>query len=425
VELTNIPFADASGIANSAPATPPPRTQPAGLSDPNGPLFSEISKAFRTEQAAIKVWDAQTASQAGATYRLFVEVAGDMPLLAYTRADADLFRKQIQLLPAAYSKAPQYRGLTVAQILKRAEAEAATKPVEILSQRTVKRHFSALSALWVSAIAAGTVKENIFSGFRFASSKLAREQRPMWTSDELKTLFFSPLWLGCKSDVRRTEPGLLIQRDEHYWIPLIALLSGMRQEEICQLHVEDVREAEGVVYFDVNDRPPRKLKNATAVRLVPIHKDLISLGFLDHVEACRRVGEPRLFPNLQRGGADARLGHAFSKWFTRYRQERGLYRRGLDFHALRHTATTLMHQAGIEAAVIDHATGHTTPGETARYTKGSRLHQLQTAINSVDPGFVVSDLVPGLEGVKVTTGPGRNPYHSTSANRRSKLTSRS
>jgi integrase len=197
-----------------------------------------------------------------------------------------------------------------------AKAEAATKPLELISQKTVKRHFS---ALWASALAAGTVKENIFSGFRFVSTKLAREQHPMWTPDEIKTLFFSPVWLGSKSDVRRTEPGTLILRDEHYCIPLIALFSGMRQEEICQLHGEDVREAEGIVFFDINSRPPRKPKNATAARLVPVHKDLVALGLLDCVEACRKARELRLFPNLRRGGADARLGHAFSKWFKRYR----------------------------------------------------------------------------------------------------------
>ena len=65
----------------------------------------------------------------------------------------------------------------------------------------------------------------------------------MWIPDELRTLFFRPVWLGCKSDVRRTEPGSLILRDEPSWIPLIARFSGMRQEEICQLHVEDVGRA--------------------------------------------------------------------------------------------------------------------------------------------------------------------------------------
>jgi hypothetical protein len=62
VELTNIPFADAVALQFRSSYTAAPHPT-AGLSDPNGPLFSEISKAFRTEQAAIKVWDAQTASQ--------------------------------------------------------------------------------------------------------------------------------------------------------------------------------------------------------------------------------------------------------------------------------------------------------------------------------------------------------------------------
>jgi integrase len=62
---------------------------------------------------------------------------------------------------------------------------------------------------------------------------------------------------------------------------------------------------------------------------------------------------------------------------------RGYLRPGLDFHSFRHTATTLMHQAGIEHAVLDHLTGHVTPGETSRYTKGSILPQLARAIESI------------------------------------------
>jgi hypothetical protein len=51
-----------------------------------------------------------------------------------------------------------------------------------------------------------------------------------------------------------------------------------------------------------------------------------------------------------------------------------------------------MHQAGVETAVIDHVTGHTTPGETARYTKGSRLSQLQkpsTALTSDSTSLIL------------------------------------
>jgi integrase len=97
-----------------------------------------------------------------------------------------------------------------------------------------------------------------------------------------------------------------------------------------------------------------------------------------------------VFPNLKPGGADGRLGHNYTKWFTRYRRDVGLYEPGKDFHALRHSATTFLHQGGAEDSVIDRLTGHTTPGETARYTKGSSIVQLQAAIDAIDLGLTAA-----------------------------------
>ncbi|MGH1570914.1 tyrosine-type recombinase/integrase [Methylobacterium sp. P31] len=108
------------------------------------------------------------------------------------------------------------------------------------------------------------------------------------------------------------------------------------------------------------------LKSATAARCVPVHDELVRLGLLDRVTQLRGRGEIRLFPQPKPGGADGRLGHAFTNWFTRYRREVGLDRGKLVFHSFRHTATTLMHEADVQTAIIDRVTGHTTPGETAR-----------------------------------------------------------
>ncbi|WP_348626214.1 site-specific integrase [Mesorhizobium sp. L2C067A000] len=397
---------------SGAPLTQPPSCQsdalPAQPPRPlanGGPNFSEIAEAFRSDQVATKIWDQQTAGQARATYRLFAEVCGDKPLQNYTRGDADEFRKKIQRLPWDYSKAPAYRNRSVDEILKVAESQAKTRDVQPITQRTVKRHFSALSGLWGSALSAGTVSQNIFSGFRFGSSKKASEQRDAWTGPELEVLFSSPLYAGCKSELRRTEPGSLVLKDERYWLPFIAIFSGMRQEEIAQLHIEDVKEADGITFFDINDKPPRMLKNANAARQVPLHATLIRLGFLEYLDQCRKSRQVRLFPNLKPGGADNRLGHSFSKWFTRYRRDIGVYRKGLDFHSFRHSASTSMHQGGIERAVLDHVTGHSTPGETSRYVKASALAQLQSAINSIDIGFDIVALLQAKPGMKAFVRP--------------------
>jgi len=394
----------AASIPTSAPAAPiatpmafdgtsipfveePPHPPVAPVHAKVVPPFEAVAEEFRLGRLATKTWDRQTAAQAKATYRLFAEICGNKALADYRRADAEQFRKKLSRLPWDYAKAARYRDKTVDEILAVAAAQAHTREVQLLAQRTVKRHFSTLSVLWESSHSAGEVTENIFDRFRFGSTKRASELRDMWAEPELKRLFSSPVYTGCKSELRRSEPGGLVLKDERYWLPLIALFSGMRQEEIAQLHVEDVKNVEEIVFFDVNDRPPRMLKNASAARSVPLHATLIRSGFLEYVEVCRKARQLRLFPNLKPGGADSRFGHAFSKWFTRYRRDIGVYRKGLDFHSFRHTASTLMHQAGVERAVIDHVTGHSTPGETSRYVKASALKQLKAAIDTIDVGF--------------------------------------
>ena len=37
------------------------------------------------------------------------------------------------------------------------------------------------------------------------------------------------------------------------WVPLIALFSGMRSNEICQMRASDVRRKDGIWVFNVTD----------------------------------------------------------------------------------------------------------------------------------------------------------------------------
>jgi integrase len=360
-----------------------------------GPLMSDAAKLFRERQVATRSWDLQTSAQAGGTYRLFIDVCGDKPIDSYARQDAGRFREQIERLPKDYGRSAASKPLSLMEIIAMHAGVRAAARSPVISQKTVKRHFSALSALWAQAVPKGEAAENIFKGFSFAGGKSAVDQRQMWDRAALAELFGTPVWSGCKSAARRTTPGTLVLRDARFWLPLVGVFSGMREEEICQLQIEDIREEIGIWFMDINSRAPRKLKNSAAVRKVPIHSELVRVGFLAYVDAQRSKGMSRVFPDLKPGGADGRLGHGFAKWFSRYRQEVGIFRPGLDFHSFRHTATTLMHQAGIEHAVLDHVTGHVTPGETSRYTKGSILPQLARAIESIRIDFDFSALYVG------------------------------
>lgn len=357
------------------------------------PLFSKIYPSYIEGQLRRGEWRQQTGNQADATYRLFIQICGDKPISQYTRADAGQFREKAERLPSDYGKAASYKNFTAGEIIRTYEKLPDERKSPLLTQKTIKRHFSALSAMWAEAVATGKATENIFSGFKFAAVKRAVDERDQWSDAELKALFVSPVWSGCLSAGRRSQPGQQIIRDDKFWIPLITLFSGLRLEEICQLRTDDIREENGISFFDINDRPPRQLKNKNAVRKVPIHCELIRMGFMTYVKTLGKGPQP-VFPALKPGGADDKLGHGFTKWFTRYRQDIGVYRKNLDFHSLRHTATTLMHQANVPTLVIDHLTGHSTPGETARYTKGSSLQQLAAAIEAIKPEIDLLHLRP-------------------------------
>jgi len=367
---------------------PAPLPGPSEALNPSaGTLFSVRGEEFRKARNRRGVWDAQTTLQARKTYQVFAELCGDRPIGGYVREDAVRFKNLLCDLPANYAKAAKYKGMAATEI-----ADAAGQGEERLSPRTIQRHLSAMSALWNDAVEQAETPSNIFKGFRLPSSKRPQEQRAMWSSDKLAKLFASPIWSGSQSADRRTKPGNAMIRDHRFWLPLIAVFSGMRQEEICQLHVEDLRQEGAVWVFDINDRPPRQLKNRNAVRLVPVHQVLIKIGLLGYAEDCRAAEHERLFPQLSAGGADDRLGHNFSKNFTYYRRQIGPYQPGLDFHSFRHSATTFMSHAGIAAPIIDQLTGHATPGETARYTKGFRIEQLKAAIDAIDPQVDLSRL---------------------------------
>jgi integrase len=292
------------------------------------------------------------------------------------------------MLPANYGKAAEFRHLPAAEVV----AATTGRDVDRLTPRTVQRHLAALSSLWERAVEAGELKENLFSNLKLPKAKKAQEQRGMWTPDKLGLLFDTPIWRGCQSQARRSKAGHCVFRDEKFWLPLIALFSGMRQEEICQLHVDDVRQESGVWVFDINNRPPRQVKNRNAVRLVPIHCQLAEMGFLEYVAEQRSASRTSLFHQLNPGGADQRFGHNFTKWFTRYRRDVGLYEKGVDFHSFRHSATTFMQWAEVPVSIIDALTGHATSGETARYTKNFQISQLRQAVDAIDSRIDLSHL---------------------------------
>jgi integrase len=96
------------------------------------------------------------------------------------------------------------------------------------------------------------------------------------------------------------------------WLPLVALYTGARVNEICQLNPQtDIHEEHGIPFFDFTtetegDRRIRKsIKNAISHRKVAIHSALLKAGFFDYVKAIKATGAKLLFPQWKPGRGKA------------------------------------------------------------------------------------------------------------------------
>jgi integrase len=355
---------------------------PIGATKATSPAVSSLIDAFGNWGLQSGGWRPGAENQAKASLRLFIEICGDRPIDSFTRADGDKFRTKIRQLPAIYRKSAQDKLKPIHEIIAEAEAKGAPK----ITETTVKRHFWGLSRFFAFLLETGRLPrdaENLGRGFSFNTKGPARDKRDMWEKQELTALFASPVWTGCHGYFR-SQAGDQIIRDSLFWLPLLGLYHGNRLEEFAQLRRADVAEIECVWFLDITDEDGRQLKNAQSRRKVPLHSELIRLGFLDYVAKTTAKAEDQVFPDLKPGGKDRKLGYYFSKKFSAYRKSIGVHRSGLDYHSFRHGVTTKLYRAKVTEGWIDLLTGHESGGESRRrYLKDIPLPQLKEAIDLV------------------------------------------
>jgi hypothetical protein len=132
---------------------------------------------------------------------------------------------------------------------------------------------------------------NIGVALFFLSRKLNILKRPplsyAFSSEDLKKLFHSREFLEDKH-----------RHSYCFWLPIIALFTGMRLNEICQLHLNDFRSEDGIYVIDViGDEKEKNLKNKTSRRLVPLHNFLVLYSnpkrklFIKKIKSLKKEGK--------------------------------------------------------------------------------------------------------------------------------------
>ncbi|NMF98819.1 tyrosine-type recombinase/integrase [Aromatoleum toluolicum] len=232
------------------------------------------------------------------------------------------------------------------------------------ARATVSKKVGFISTLLQVGFDAGVLPQNVARGLKIPRAKVPTLVRRVFTTDELKRIFGSEVY------TRQYRP-IAGGGEACAWLPMIALVTGARLEEIAQLRTDDIRidAAHGPLMRITDEDPDQHLKTDGSRRMVPLHADAVRAGFLDYVDAVRDARQKWLFPDLERDH-DGRRGGNFGKWFGRYlRSRRGL---GISdprvvFHCFRHTFKTLCRAALIPEDVHDALTGHVSSSVSRKY----------------------------------------------------------
>lgn len=337
-----------------------------------------------------------TIAQARRDVGSFVDYVGST--CPVDRIDKKAVREWKALLmkfPVKATESSAFAGMKIAQIVR--HNEKVGKPV--ITVRTVNRYLAGFSAFCSWLVNHGYLDHNPADGM-FLKKPKDKTTIP-FTTDQMNTLFKSPLFTGCRSaDEWRNvaKPGNMCIRDHRYWVPLIMLFSGARPAEIAQLDVADVRQEHGhwIMHITEEGEGDKSVKTAGSVRVVPVHPDLIRLGFITYRDGMEAAGHARLFPEAKRnarGQMIADFSREFGRYLTRIDMKDG---RGLSLYSFRHGAADALRRAGYLndqfGFILGHSTGSKITGGYGVLPQGM-LQQRVELVNSIAyPGLKIDHL---------------------------------
>ena len=194
---------------------------------------------------------------------------------------------------------------------------------------------------------------NPFNGLNVTENHQSqRFIRRIFSENELKRI-------NCYVIQRSNEAATF--RNAAYWVPKIALYSGMRLNEVAGLTLSECKYSDGIDYFELN---LKRVKNRSSARRVPFHSHLIDLGLISFINNMRQKGYKQLFPELRVGKNG--LGTSISKWFNvSLLSHIGIDKRAelesgtrIDFHCLRTTFIDYLNQTGCQLHHLKALVGH-------------------------------------------------------------------
>jgi integrase len=319
-------------------------------------------------------WSPSTQSSYKPIWRLLEDVLGrDKALAEIDRAAGRKLFDLVQRLPKNLGKKKELQGLTIPEAIEKAQQLS----LETIAPKTINgTYMGCLSTIFKWGVKEQWMEFNPVRELNVRDNVAPADKRDPFTPEQLKALFALPPW---KTKDFATNPL-------HYWGPLLALFLGMRRGEIAQLAVSDLMVSEGILVIHVrDDGGGKRVKTSAGRRILPIHDELLRLGFAEYVSAREKSGEERLFEG-EAPNSRGQWGNNLTRWFTGLLKTNGIEGRKLGLHSFRHNFEDRLRAAELHGTDIGRELAGRSKGKDAAssYGSGYSIYQLKKAVDKID-----------------------------------------
>ncbi|MCG9118872.1 hypothetical protein LH456_09710 [Laribacter hongkongensis] len=288
----------------------------------------------------------------------FLEFIGDMPVQNIKQMHVNDFLRTVQKLPPNWASLRSKSGKSIRALAEQKwEKCIALKTYDDGYRASLRAFIKRAEQDWQDFGFPTTLKTNIpYTGSRTKSEFKQRALR----LNEIKMI------LEGKEVVEAKQRSSMVHK---FWLPVIALYTGARIREICQINPQSDWGAHGSEWWlritaeegAYADEKVRKTVKTAKPRVIPMHRELIRLGLPEYLAEIKRSGARRIFP--QWGTSQKNPGAAPGKWFSSYLKQIGLHGVANEIgnairgaHAFRHTLLTHGRMNGTNLRCIS---GHT------------------------------------------------------------------
>ena len=348
------------------PANAPSREQKLTPSPNISTLWADYTSEHRSSWADGTIAEHQTA------FAAFKEIVGDIAISDFTIEVARQYKKEYIDYPVRRTLGKN-KDKSLEELRQQTDARVA--------EATVATRMGMINAFLNWAADHKYLHQNHLSNIVVQRDKRTRKKLP-FNPQDLKLIFSQPQFTSGH-----------VKNAWEFWLPIIAIYTGARINEICQLRGSDIQTHNGITYFNIHD-DGNTLKTRNSIRKIPIHHHLKKLGIL---ELAQRVGGGFLFEITQ---YNKKRGHYPSKRFSTFKTSLGMGQ-SKSFHSFRHNFRDALTTAGAQPFITYTLMGHSSSDITfTQYGSDATMQQLNEAVQRIDYGRVFAGIRPPLKPIK-------------------------